>query len=72
MNRESFVKDSSVNDFIQWLSTKLDAVLYILIQIEEQKRFGIVFLYIMRMRSISGVEKTFQGTQRYWISYLLT
>ena len=47
-------------------------VLYILIQIEEQKRFGIVFLYIMRMRSISGVEKTFQGTQRYWISYLLT
>lgn len=25
MNRESFVKDSSVNDFIQWLSTKLDA-----------------------------------------------
>ena len=25
MNRESFVKDSSVNDFIQWLSIKLDA-----------------------------------------------
>lgn len=72
MNRESFVKDSSVNDFIQWLSTKLDAGFIHSGKIEEQKRFGIVFLYIMRMRSISGVEKTFQGTQRYWISYLLT
>lgn len=72
MNRESFVKDSSVNDFIQWLSIKLDAGLYILIQIEEHKKFGIVFLYMMRIRSISGVERAFKRMQKHWISYLLT
>lgn len=72
MNRESFVKDSSVNDFIQWLSTKLDAgFIHSYTDRRTKKVWDCISVY-NAYRSISGVEKTFQGTQRYWISYLLT
>ena len=64
MNRESFVKDSSVNDFIQWLSTKLDAGFIHSYTDRRTKRFGIVFLYIMRMRSISGGGEDFSGNAK--------